>query len=287
MESSAIGRIRLWMGLLTLAYFADAMTDVAFWFGPDAAHSTVAVAEFLQLADLEDVAAVSVSPLFLVDAVWIYQVYLIVGMALAVALMAGRGGRWVTFSVWLWVVFYANRLLWLSGLTETLLSLTLFSTAFAAPHRNRLRKDASGTAGVPRRASMATGVAIRLTAIQGSLVAAVTCGSMLAGRVWWNGTGSVAMAAPESIRTLDLVSWLENPFWHEPISWFLIVAVPFGLTLAWRNGTARFGAAVLVAWALLVAVLGSHWIYGGVLACSVYSIGVAVGLGRTPPAFDH
>ncbi|WP_404305688.1 hypothetical protein [Neorhodopirellula lusitana] len=288
MERSAIAPVRGLLGLMAALYFIDALTDVSFWFGVDGVHSSRNVAEFLQISGLGDAASVSISPLFLTDAIWVYQVYCFVAIVLSVMLMAGRGGWSVGVAVWLAVVFWANRLMWLAGLTETLLSLTLFATCFAPAWKWTLTKaNASGpvsaepgAAETMAASSVATGLAIRLAAVQTSLIVVATWLSMLAGTVWWNGTGSIALAAPESVRTLALVDRMQNPLVYETITLWIFLAAPVGLWLSWGRGhvgkTRRIGVALLMAWAMTLAVLGSHWIYGGVLVSGFLAIAMGV-----------
>ncbi|SMP57222.1 hypothetical protein SAMN06265222_105284 [Neorhodopirellula lusitana] len=293
MERSAIAPVRGLLGLMAALYFIDALTDVSFWFGVDGVHSSRNVAEFLQISGLGDAASVSISPLFLTDAIWVYQVYCFVTIVLSVMLMAGRGGRSVGVAVWLAVVFWANRLMWLAGLTETLLSLTLFATCFAPAWKWSLTKASASnqktlesvsaeslSAELTATSSVATGLAIRLAAVQTSLIVVATWLSMLAGTVWWNGTGSIALAAPESVRTLALVDRMQNPLVYETITLWIFVAAPVGLWLSWGRGhvgkARRIGVALLMAWAMTLAVLGSHWIYGGVLVSGFLAIAMGV-----------
>lgn len=273
---STIGLIRFALGLVTVFYFSDALTDVSFWFGVEGVHSSQNVAEFLQRSGLQDAAAASISPLFLTDSLWVYQTYCLLGIAIATAMMLGRGGQWICVAAWLSVVLWSNRLLWLAGLTETILSLSLFATCFAPTWKVPLWNRRNLIAGEADALSPATGFSIRLLAVQATLIGLATWLSMLAGEVWWNGTGAVALAAPESARSLGLVDSLRSPWIHEILTLAIVVTLPLGLSLAWRSGpdhsVRRYGVAILNGWAVLIAVLGSHWIYSGTLVCAFTAI---------------
>ena len=67
------------------------------------------------------------------DDLLVYRGYLVFGIATSVTVLLGRAGRTAAFLLWGLVVGWANRSLILSGLGETLLSLALFSVAFATP----------------------------------------------------------------------------------------------------------------------------------------------------------
>ncbi|MEM6978835.1 MAG: hypothetical protein AAF539_04140 [Planctomycetota bacterium] len=264
LPDSAIKGVRIGTALTAAIYFADAWQDVDFWFGPQSPHASQTLANFLQLSGLNEAVSGYASPLFWTESVWIFRGTLLLGFVLATAMALGLGGRFVRFSLWLVFLAYANRLLWLSGLAETSLSLSLAALTFA-PSR-----PSDGP-----RGSAWTGFSLRLVAAQTTVLIGGTWLAMLSQTVWWDGTGAIALAAPTSNRTFDLIGLLTSPIWHELISLALVSIPPVGLLLSWRpQPTFRIDWPIISLWTWcgLVALLGSYWIHSVVLAIGVMAI---------------
>ncbi len=267
------------LSLITAIYFASSWSDVAFWYSGEGPFSPARVATFLRTSGLEDAATWIVSPLFLAKSAWLYHLYLVIGIVFAFLVTAGRGGRLAVWALWLLLVGWANRAMILAGLTETLLSLGLFASAIAPPgaiwaiFSNRSQLGTHWLAGFSQR----------LIATQVSIVLIATFMTMLAGRVWFNGLGSYALAAPARDRTID---WTNSSLVfgnvHEALTHLIVLAIPVGLLLAWIGKTQRIGQLILVTWCLIVAMLGSLWLYGLTMAAMVMAIG-PISRTRTTP----
>lgn len=261
--------IRSVLSIATAFYFLGAWSDAAFWYTDGGPLSAARVATFLRTSGLEDAATWIVSPLFLAKSAWLYKLYLAVGIFVALVAAIGRGGRIAPWLLWLLLVGWANRAMILSDLTETLLSLGLFASAIAPP------------GGLPvvwlqldrARSHWLAGFSQRLIAAQVTVVLIATFITMLGGRVWFNGLGAYALAAPAQDRTIDwTASALVNATLHEGITHLMVLAVPCGLLLAWTAKTHRVGQAILVLWCIATALLGSLWLYGLSLATMVMAI---------------
>ena len=97
--------------------------------------------------------------------------------------------------------------------------------------------------------------------------------TMLGGRVWFNGLGAFALAAPVPDRSIDWTSsLLARATVHEALTHLMVLALPIGLLLAWNRKTHRSGQVILLLWCLLVMLLGSFWLYGLTLAVMVLAI---------------
>lgn len=262
--------IRGLLCLITAAYFISCWSDASFWYANDGPLSTKRVSTFLQTGGVEDAAQWIVSPLFLADSAWIYYVYLIIGIIVSGLVASGRGGRIACWALWLLLVGWANRAMFLSGLSETLLSLGLFASA-VAPSQSSLRSLQRH--GVDGPSDWTAGFSERLMAVQITLIGAATFITMLAGRVWFNGVGAYALAAPAEDRTIDLTdSWLVHPLVHESLTHLMMIALPLGFVLAWCGRTNRIGQAILIGWCITVALLTSNWLYAatfGVMVCAI------------------
>ena len=255
--------------LATVAYFVSSWSDAAFWYAGSGPFSPTRVATFLQTSGLENAATWIVSPLFLAKSLWLYHLYLVIGIVVALMVMVGRGGRLAPWALWLLLIGWANRAMILSGLTETLLSLGLFASAMAPP--GAISAVFSEHERV--RSHWLAGFSQRLMATQVSIVLISTFVTMLAGRVWFNGLGAYALAAPATDRTIDWTDTaLANSFVHEGLTHLIVLALPTGLLFAWIGKTHRIGQLILVLWCVAVALLGSLWLYGMIIATMVMAI---------------
>jgi hypothetical protein len=106
-----------------------------------------------------------------------------------------------------------------------------------------------------------------------SVVLIATATTTLGGRVWFNGLGAYALAAPSPDRTIDWTNTiLLHPLVHESLTHLMVASLPIGLLLSWITRTHRLGKAILLLWCLIVALLGSHWLYAMTLAIMVTTI---------------
>ncbi|MGB7345804.1 MAG: hypothetical protein WBD20_16430 [Pirellulaceae bacterium] len=274
----ALGIVSLLRGCfcaITAIYFLSSLPDVADWYGDKSAFSQHNVAEFFAIAELQSETRWILSPLFWIESVlgskaWVHYLYLIAGVALCAATALGRGGRIVPWVLWIVFVGWANRILFLAGRTETLLSLCLFACAIA-PVASAWRAGSNG------KKHWLAGFAIRLLSVQVTIYGILMCALMLSQDVWWNGVGSVALAAPVEDRTIDMTGILSTVFIRDVLTHFLVLALPLGLWLAWRNTgeslwPTRVGVGLLIAWSVVVAVLGSHWLFATVFATACLSL---------------
>lgn len=262
-----IAAVRSLLAVITAGYLISWWPDLATWYGEDGIQSSARIHSFLIASGLESAAEWYISPLFLTESLLVIRVYLIIGVALAGLVAAGRGGRPAAWALWLVMVGWANRAMFLSGLEETLLSLSLFAAAIAAPgsgwHRGELAKETDWSNGFARQ----------LLSVQTTLFAVATTAAMLAGTVWWNGLGAYALAAPVQDRLMDWTnSPLAIPLTHDVLTHALVFALPIGIVLSWRRGCSLAGHLLIGFWCLAVALLGSHWLYAATLFAASQSI---------------
>lgn len=267
-----MGQVRGVLCLITAVYFASNWSDALFWFTGGGPLSATRVSTFLETGGLESEAKWIVSPLFLTSAPWIYRLYLVVGVAVCLMVAVGRGGNTACWALWLLVVGWANRAMIVSSLGETLLSLGLFAAAIAPPAPALSKKRLADDDENPNH--WLAGFSQRLMALQVTLIGMATFVTMLGGRVWFNGIGAYALAAPVEDRAIDWTTqaWFLNPLVHETLTHALVFALPLGLALAWLPRSHRIGQAILISWCLVVALLGSHWLYAAALAAMFMAI---------------
>lgn len=268
-DGRQVSQVRCLLALITAVYFFSCWTDAAFWYTNDGPLSAVRLSTFLETADLESEASWIVSPLFLAKSLWIYHAYLVVCAVTAGVVAFGRGGRIAPWLLWLLFVGWANRTMFAGGLAETLISLGLFAAAIAPPRI----LFGSNSLGQEDMRCWTANFAERLIGVQISLFGLATFLTMLGGRIWFNGLGAYALAAPVQDRSIDWTnSWLGLTFVHETLTHLLLFALPVGFWLTWRQSTHRIGQTILLTWCLAIALLGSHWLYAAVFATMVLAI---------------
>lgn len=260
------GRWSRWSGIRILfsgiaaVYFVTCFSDLSFWFS--SAEQDVGVlaparvATIVRTGGLQGDARWIVSPLYLTGWAPGYAAYLVLGIGVCSVVAFVPRWRIAIPLLWLLVVGWANRLMIVSGLGETLLSLGLFCLCVGAIG--------------PKWTSH---FAQRLMALQFTVIGLATTATMLAGRVWWNGLGSYTLVAPAPDRTMDFTeSLMIIPVVHESLSHGLLVGLPVGIALAWTSRWHRQGLSVIMVWCLTIAVLGSLWMHAAALATMALAI---------------
>ena len=279
-----VSMIRGLLAMTALFYFLSAWPDAGFWYGQGGVLSATHVSEFLSNGGLEGAGSWIISPLFLTETAWVYQLYLLVGMAMAILVFCGQGGRWCSFLLWFVFVGWANRAMLLSGLSETLLSLGLFAAAISPAGHAWSVISSTRKMGHRKEAEQAdehwtAGFSERLLAAQITLVGVATWIAMLGGRVWFNGLGAYALAAPVEDRTIDWTttnSLLSQAWVHEFLTHMMVIALPLGLFFSWLPKCSYVGKLMLIGWCVAVGVLGAHWLYAltfAVLCLSIRPVG--------------
>lgn len=251
---------RVAMCVAAFLFFASTFGDTGYWYSAGAPQSSGNLSTFLQTSDLAADSAWTLSPLFLTESSLVFYVFLVIGMLLSVAVAAGRGGVIAGIALWVCVVTLGNRAMFLSGISESLLSLGLFGLMFGCGREPE---------------SWLRSLSGRLIAVQATVVAVATSLAMFSRDVWWNGLGAFALASPVEDRAIDWTagqSLLANTAVHDGITHALAFGLPIGLLLAWSGRTSLAGKTILMLWCLVVALLGSHWLYGIVFAATFTAI---------------
>ncbi|QDT13123.1 hypothetical protein [Planctomycetes bacterium K23_9] len=267
--------------VITAIYFASSMADVGQWYGQGDAFSQQNVASFFATADLQHETRWIWSPLFVLESLlgnhtWIHFAYLLVGIGLCVSVIVGKGGRIVPWLLWALFAGWANRILFLAGTVEILLSLCLFACAIAPPGKAWFRR-AELVDSLPSRHWTAA-FSKRLLGLQLTVFGIVTWMTMLSHDVWWNGLGSIALSSQIDGSKFGPASILGTTIAHEMVTHFLALALPIGLGLAWTgwfgasNRIAKVGLGVLLCWCLVVAVIGAHWLYAATFATACFAL---------------
>ncbi len=239
-----LGLRSIFVGCLAAWFFCSHFQDAAFWFGPNGILAPQQVAGFLEDADLGGAVAWQWSPLYLTENVFLLRAFLTIAAGLSILSVAltvystrkperirsgvASGEKWLWLCIWLAVVWLANRSLLISGTEEVALSA------------------ATGYLTLAKWSAVRT-VAARLLQIHACLLMGMGGLQMLASEEWWDGTGSVAVAAPTGRRFLDLAEAISEPAVHEPLTHLLVLIALSAPILVW---TRRFRAAAM--WTAIV-----------------------------------
>ena len=229
---------------------------------------------------------------FLSESVAIYRGYLVVGVLLAVVagfadklsaherlperLRTLLGGSLPTVVLWVWFVGWANRIVFLAGLVEPVLSVSLAALAISpiVIHNG------------PANGSWRTGFANRLLGIQTTLLLLTISLTMLASTVWWNGLGAYALVAPKEDRLIDVIdSFFENSWVYESLSAWIVCVPVIACWIGWqvRDSSScfpRLAQYMMWFWCLVVAILSANILYTMTIAIIVPTMGSRYELDR-------
>jgi hypothetical protein len=259
---AALAPVRIGLAVIACWYFVSHFADAGKWFAGDGLLATSRLSQFLTAANLSDDAWWRISPLYLVNSTSVLRAYLGLGIVFAVLSVVVKSSRAPAVLLWLWCVWLANRSLMISGPEELALCFGLAYLAIGSP--------SSATSPSPHH--WTDSLALRLTQVHTLVLIGVTGLTMLSASVWWDGTGSVAAAAPIGRRTFDLTGLLSSPWLHESLTHALVfTAIVAPILLAF--GKARIAAYVaLMVWCAIVALLTSQWMYLATVAVLLQSI---------------
>ena len=288
-KAPALKWVRLGLSIVTAVYFLAAWSDLEIWYAAGSPASSSNLATFFRTAGLASEASWMVSPLFLWDSLlagtslseslWIYRVYLILGIVLSVfvgvasqpdrvglpkVLVLARQSCLPNVLLWVWFVGWANRTVLLAGITEPLLSISLACIAIAPISA----KDGSS------QSSWRNTLAKRLLSVHATFFLVVTFTTMLSSPAWWNGTGAYALVAPVEDRLIDVRgSFFESAPVFELTSAMIVLGIPLSLWLGWKTPMRRVGITMLIIWCIVTGLMSANILYMATLAIIATTIG--------------
>ena len=238
--------IRVGLSLIACWYFASHWVDAGTWFSANGILATERLGDFLDAGDLADDAKWRVSPLYLINSTAALRCYLAIGIMLAIAAVMVRTSRVPAILLWLWCLWLANRSLLIAGPEELALVFGLAYLTIPKPDDPMHWTNA---------------LASRLLQVHMTLLLAATGLTMLASKIWWDGTGSVSIVAPIGRRVFDFTDLLTSPWIHESLT-HAIVFVPIAASiLVWLPATRLHAYLAAITWGVVLALLSSQWMY--------------------------
>lgn len=244
--SDSLRIIRVGFSVLAAWYFASHFADVGRWFSSTGLLATDGLGKFLEAADLLSETQWRLSPLYWMNSTSLLRLFLLVGIGFAAAAAFVRKTRVASVGLWLCVLWLANRSLMIDGTEELVLCFSLAYLALASPRDEPHWSRALG---------------LRLLQLHTTILIAVTGLTMLSSEIWWDGTGSVSIAAPVQRRLFDIADWLSNPIIHEPLTHAIVLVALLGPIGLWVRRTHLFAYVALCGWCVTLAILSSQWLY--------------------------
>lgn len=263
----ALGVLRIGLAVISCWYFLSHFADAGKWFSSEGLLATSTLSQFFAAANLSDDAWWRISPLYLVDSAVVLRAYLVFGIVLAVSSVIVKSSRIPALLLWLWCVWLANRSLMISGPEELALCFGLAYLAIAS---------------APRFQHWTDSLALRLTQVHSLALIGFTGLTMLSSSVWWDGTGSVAAAAPTGRRTFDLTEILSSSWLHESLTHALVLTAIIAPVFIWFRKTQMAAYVALMVWCAIVALLTSQWMYLATVAVLLQCTGPSASSG-----FEH
>ena len=250
-QEGSLQAVRIGLSAIAIWYFASHWSDIGQWFSSEGLLATEQLGRLIEAEGLVEQFKYWLSPLYWLESTAGLRAFLVVGMALAVAAGTVRRTRIPSVLLWLWCVWLANRSLVIAGPEELTLVFGLAYVAIASPNNPRHWTTAS---------------AKRLLQVHTTMLIGFSGLTMLSSIVWWDGTGSMAVAAPIGRRLLDLTSLLSN-LWVQSLLTHVIVFTAILAPIAlWFRPTRRPALIALLIWCLLMALLSSQWMYMATVA---------------------
>ena len=250
--ASSLLPVRIGLSLIAAWYFASHWIDAGKWFCEGGMLETKRLGEFLDAGDLGDAAKWRLSPLYLTSSMIVLRAYLLCGIALSVAAVMIRGSRLPAVLLWVWCIWLANRSLLIAGPEELALCFGLAYLTIPKPMDIANPSD---------RGHWTEALTRRLLQVHSVMLLALTGLTMLSSKVWWDGTGSISIAAPIGRRVFDLTNLLTSPWVHESISHGIVFVAIAASILIWIPAT-RFAAYLsLMIWCVVLALLSSQFMY--------------------------
>lgn len=245
-QASSLQAVRVGLSLIAAWYFASHWLDVGLWFSGPGVLATETLGQFFEAGDMVETAKWRLSPVYWLNSATALRAYLVIGILLAIAASTLNRTRVPAVLLWLWCVWLANRSLLISGPEELVLVFGLAYLAIASPID-------------PLHWS--TAMARRLLQVHTAMWIAITGLTMLSSTIWWDGTGSIAVAAPTGRRLMDLTDILSNPWLHEPLTHALVMTAILAPIAIWFRPMRKPALVALLAWTLVVGMLTSQWMY--------------------------
>ncbi|MGV3483677.1 MAG: hypothetical protein ACO1RT_04590, partial [Planctomycetaceae bacterium] len=230
--------VRIGLSLIAAWYFLSHWADIGLWFAGDGILATEQLGRLIEAEDLVDQYKWRLSPLYWVESTVLLRIYLAIGVLLAIAACVLHTTRAAAVLLWLWCVWLANRSLVISGPEELALVFGLAYIAIASPENPF---------------HWATALARRLIQVHTTLLVVITGLTMLASMIWWDGSGSLSLAAPVGRRMLDVTGMLESLWLQDLVTHLLVLTAILAPIAIWVKRTRRAAQAVLLVWLLLVA----------------------------------
>lgn len=235
--------------------------ELGSWFGPDGLLSAELGSK---LVAFEEIARWQVwSPLWWTDSLLVYQCWIVLGIAIAVLVGIGIGGRWAVGLLVLWIIAWSNRTLWLSSLVEPAL-IAFVAYLLVAPGPSLMQWKA--TCSTP---SSLTRASLRLVQTHWWILLAFTLISQLADVVWWRGDAVWWLAASGRSNLLTNETLRDNATLVNALTHGFVVVEILALWLIVLKSTRLVGVLLGLVCCLAIGLVADQLLYALLLAAGL------------------
>ncbi|GAB5406621.1 MAG: hypothetical protein Aurels2KO_48520 [Aureliella sp.] len=248
-------RTRISLAIFVAVWFASFLPTASTWFGADGILNLAHSSSLLGFAEVSR--SLNWSPLWLTDSILVYQAWLLGGIALALVVASGWGGRPAVAALSVMAIAWSHRIFWLTGPVEPAMMAMLMYVLVQPATRVGKQDDSLRSSNQ---------LAVRLVQVHTWILLAAGCLSSLASLSWWRGEGAWWLAATGR-STLFTMTFFEGRPWLVNLASHLLI-VMYGLTL-WLLTKPAVRPLGLIAAAILcmtLGLIGDQVLYAALLA---------------------
>lgn len=257
-SSVVISRLRLGVGILVSVWFATFLPTASVWFGEDGLLNLAHSSRLIGFAEVS--ATLNWSPLWLTDALLVYQAWIGSGIVLAILVALGIGGRIAVVALTISCIAWSHRIFWLTGPTEPAMMAMLVYLIVEPGIRVGNQRVQSGGSFT---------LAQRLFQVHVWILLAAGALSSLASLSWWRGEGAWWLASTGRSTLMSLALFEGRPWLVNLVSHGILIA--YALTLWFLVNRSLRQCGLLVGWFLcvLLATVSDQVLYATLLAIGI------------------
>ncbi len=272
-EQRHVAPIRVAACLVAGIWFASFWPGIDIWFGPAGILQSSVASEMLAFEEVPPWQVAS--PLWWTDAAWAYYAWVAIGCGLSLVSALGLGGRWSLLCLLMWMLGWAHRILWLTGLVEPAV-IALVGYLIIEPGPSWIRGPKSVTSSKPLedsspQASWQSGLVLRLIQTHWWILFAASVCGQLAGQIWWSGEAMWWLTAAGTSHWPSVETLRGQAAWVNGLTHGLIILELLALWLLVVRSARWLGIGLSLTVCLAVGLLTGQWLYGATLAAGLFA----------------
>ncbi len=257
-SQTVVQRLRISLGIFVAVWFASFLPSVSTWFDANGILNTAQSSSLLGFAEVSR--SLNWSPLWLTDSVWVYQTWLVVGIAMALVVAWGRGGRLAVAALLILAIAWSHRIFWLTGPVEPAMMAMLMYLLVQTGCRLGVHDDSL------RSSNQLT---TRLIQVHTWILLAAGGLSSLASLSWWRGEGAWWLVATGRSALFTMTFFEGRPWLVNFASHSLIGMYALTLWLLTKPTLRPLGFATSAVLCLMIGLLGDQLLYAILIAIGI------------------